>query len=72
MSAFTERVHRSEARIIQSVSVFEMGARVEGWTTNESSSGVAACPRLPGMENLQRSLHGGGILVTSRAVILGK
>jgi hypothetical protein len=34
MSAFTERVHRFGARVIPSVSVFEVGASTEGWTTN--------------------------------------
>lgn len=72
MSAFIDRVHRCETRVIQSVSVFETGVSAEGWTTNASSSGVAACPTLPGKENLQRIPYRGGIPGTSRATILGK
>lgn len=56
-----------EARIILSVSVFEMGASSESWTADVQSAGVAVCLRL-----LQRLFHRRGILVTCRALILEK
>lgn len=34
LSALTERVHRFGARAVPSVSVFEVGASTEGWTTS--------------------------------------